>query len=434
MTTSGLEWGPTFWLAAAAILSLGLVMCVLVAQREGCVPQTLTAFALQSTLAISFFVIFGLVADDATYHASAAAQARVWETGGQNSAAFVGPGKQSITFIVGTLYYFLGLNPLFGTLFMAVLMAGIPTLMAVSSRNFGMRAAAPTAAWLGAVAPPFLMWAPWLRREGLAFFLLSGVVLGLSMVYCGKMKFGLPMLVALALALAVTRAQLVLVVACGSAAAWILAEPLPRRIRQGHVRARVVTVVGVAVVMVAASSRLISLEYWRNFLDGGLAAGIASNSAEGQHLRVSGASWGFNSSPTGLAWNLIREWWGPPLWEWQSSTWVLAGLDGLFYLLLTLCILQAWRHCPRHRRPIVILVVALAPLFVGTALTMANYGIVMRVRAHFLPFLIPAVALYLHSVWARRRRHEQPVSPPIRPVKSLQMDGRARGSLVADED
>ena len=419
MSANAYEWGPTVWLAGTTTLGLGLLICVLVARRESCVPQTVTALALQTVLAVFIFVNFGLVADDATYHASALAQARVWEFGSQTSSVFVGFGKESITVVVGALYYLFGVNPLLGLMLIAVLMATIPTMMAVSSRNFAFRASAPTAAWLGAVAPPFLMWAPWLRREGFALFLLSGVVVGLSLVYRGRMRSGLLLLFGLTLALAVTRAQLVLLVGAGLVVAYLLADSSRRRLSRARTRSRLLILSGVGALLGAVTFSRIPMEYWGNFLNGGLATGIASNSAESQTLRVSGVSWEFNSSPIGLLRNVARELWGPFLWEWQGPAWVVAGMDGLFYLILTFCLIQAWRWGHRHRRPIVILPAALLPLVVGTALTMANYGIVMRVRAHFLPFVIPIVAFYLQDAWRRWRQLVEPVMPWTEPPFQL---------------
>jgi len=258
-------------------------------------------------------------------------------------------------------------------------------------------------------------------------------VVGLSLVYRGKLKSGVPLLVVLTAALAVTRAQLVLVALSGFVAAWLLSRPLQRGEGKSRASGRIFPLVGAGLILGVIASRLIPINYWTNFLNGGLGAGIASNSAADQNLRVSGVSWEFNSSPTGFVINIFRELWGPPVWEWENLAWMIVGLDGLFYLLLTLLVVQAWRKCHQYRRAMTILIIALVPLIVGTALTMANYGIVMRVRSHFMPFLIPIAAIYIQIAITKLQPRMRSSNPFLKVPRETTAAGTVSPQEVSNE-
>lgn len=367
-------------------------------RRQQSVAPGVVAFSIQVFLGVGFYYTVGLVADDQTYHLAAtdlAASLRANET----VEAQVGITKASFVWLIGSLYFLLGSHPLVGIIFNALLMGLVPSVIASSCRHFGMREVARTAAWISALAPSFVFWAPWLRREALAFFLLALVVLTMGLLFDRRYVSGILMLTALTSALAVTRAQLVAVALTGAVASVLASRGLTsgRFLIRGSIGALVIVLLAMPLVPQPVYDSVTQP------LNASRLPGILGETAGlDQNLRVEGVSAEFNTSPSGIAINLLRTVAGPFPWEWKNFAWIVAGLDGITFLLLALTAVMVLRVCPDRRRQTLVLLVALVPLIVGTALLLGNYGIVMRIRGHFLPFLIPVLALGLRYVWLTR--------------------------------
>jgi len=86
---------------------------------------------------------------------------------------------------------------------------------------------------------------------------------------------------------------------------------------------------------------------------------------------------------------------GPFPWQWESISWIAAGLDGLMMLVLWCLIVFGAIKFPSTRRISLILIAATLPLIAGEAYFHANYGITMRVRAHYLILLLPLIAVQI---------------------------------------
>ena len=121
---------------------------------------------------------------------------------------------------------------------------------------------------------------------------------------------------------------------------------------------------------------------------------------------VLNASSEVNLSPIGFVYNIYRAFFGPPLWEWNSTSMLIFGLEGIFYFLIFMAIIWSFIKSKNYTKQIIILLSCSVPLLLLSSLFLANYGINSRVRAHYLIPLLPIVALFLQDVinfMARKR-------------------------------
>ena len=357
--------------------------------------QGVLAFIIQLSLGLVIFAALGLVADDVTYHNEAVNQVKDWQ--GIDSSQISSPeAKRLFPLVLATIYFAFGANPILGLTINALLLGLVPSMLALSCRSFGLPGASGASAWIAALAPSFLLWGPWLRRESLSFFLLSVVVVAMGFLFRGRYSIGALFLMVAIVTLFFARRQLVVVAVVGGLAALLISD---RRKRSKPAGAgslmpwlSLVLLFGMAWAIGANQ-----LSYFAGWLSEGMRSVIASNSLPSENLRVEGVSWEYNSSIQGFLHNLVRFAWGPFPWEWKNAAWVIAGLDGILFAGLFLLVGVLFLTDRRYWRQMLVLVLAVTPLLLGSTLLLANYGIAMRVRAHFLPFLIPLVALSLTS-------------------------------------
>ena len=107
------------------------------------------------------------------------------------------------------------------------------------------------------------------------------------------------------------------------------------------------------------------------------------------------ASWETNSSPLGYLFNIFRAILGPPVWEWNSVSMLIFGIEGITYFLICITVIWSFIKFKHYRKQIIVLLFCSAPLLLVSSFVLANYGINSRVRAHYLIPLIPVIALFL---------------------------------------
>lgn len=391
---------PSVFLGVLLLTVLGLLIVYLLGRTQDAVAPAVTAYAIQIILGFGFFLIVGLVADDAFYHL-AASEFSMALRNGESLDAQIGVTKASFIWLLGGLYFIVGSHPLIGIVFNATLMGLVPSLISSSCRRFGMGEVARTAAWIAALAPQLIFWSPWLRREALAFFLLTLVVLAMALLFSRRYLPGAFLLLVVTIALSVTRAQLVAVALAGAIASIVASS---NRVSRGILITVPVGLLAAVIWVLRIAPEPIYTAVAAPLDVARLDGILSETSADTQNLRVEGVSKAFNTSIVGFGVNLTRTVAGPFPWEWKNLAWVVTGLDGIVFLLLFVTSIWVLRVCPDRRRQVMILWVALVPLIVGTALLLGNYGIVMRIRAHFLPFLIPILALGLRQFASMRSR------------------------------
>jgi hypothetical protein len=109
---------------------------------------------------------------------------------------------------------------------------------------------------------------------------------------------------------------------------------------------------------------------------------------------VLGVSWETNSSLLGYTYNIFRAFSGPPVWEWNSVSMLIFGLEGITYFLICVAVIWSFTKFKNYRKQIIVLLSCSVPLLLLSSLVLANYGINSRIRAHYLIPLLPIVALF----------------------------------------
>jgi len=375
-------------------------------------------------LGISLYLIFGLSGDALVYEQQVQQLAESW-AGGQAPDRPLTPGKESLVWLIAGLYWFSGPNPLLPLFALAILSGLTPIFLASATLNFDTGNSARIAAWLGAVLPPVVLWSPWLRRESLSFTLLALAALTSSLIYRGKWASAFPFLIGTYVALWFTRSQLTLVLVCGSGAAALLLAYKSRKLPEQP--ARLIPIVSLIVVCAALTVLAVTRPTVDAVIDSDRREkSISSNASSSQTLAVPREPFvdeptvpaldaGPVESPTNVTRTSLPQVlskaigvFGPWPTSWSSLPMLIVGLDGLLLFVLTLAIPLGAKILRRGRAATTIAYFSLIPLFVGTAITLANYGLVARVRAHMIVILIPALAIVSYGVWLDFRKRNKP--------------------------
>lgn len=400
------------WLTVCVVLIASAALAVYLGKKAFCLTQTFTALLVQIFLGVTFLVVWGLQGDANTYHEAAKTLVDTWSAGIE-PVYTLPPGKQSTVWIAGAIYWLVGPLPVIYLLFLATFTAMIPALLAITTRLFNFTSAAPLAAWLGVVAPPFIVWAPWMRRESLIFVLIGMTLVTLGLVYDSRWKLALLMWPLTAVMLAVSRPQVLLVLAVGSIAAVALRN---RKTQPNFYKSALQY--SITIFMLAISGILI----WWTLTSTGTSATIQDGTRQGIMREISNPSQAlgirYEDTPSSdtpssdtpsesathadllnkgveLGQRLVNSMVGPFPWQWSSRSWIVAGLDGLFMLCAWILVAVGFVRYPQARKVILILVVAALPLIAGEAYMHGNYGITMRVRAHYLIVLLPVISVIL---------------------------------------
>lgn len=390
-------------IAVGILLSASTIALVAVARRTYVLAPTLVALGLQIGLSLGFFARFGLVGDAALYQRAGTTLANAWRFGTTPDLTLT-DGKQSIAWVVAVPQWMGVSSPVAPLLALAILTATLPILLALATSKFGFPEASRVAAWLAAVTPEIVAWSPWMRRESLAFVILAFALISMALVFSCRYEYGL-ILSALTFALgSVTRPALNLVLICGVMTAAFVGFLQNRRQLLRHSGISLRWTLTVAFIGVLAAAWTLDSTYISEPLDSQLWTVIVrSNSSDGQSL---GVSYDYaSSSPAlrvlSLASRPLNVMFGPFPWTWERPEWVVAGLDGLAMLSVVGLVVYLACQSPESRSLIVILCAACAPLVAGETFLHANYGITMRVRAHLILLLLPAIATGVQRVWAK---------------------------------
>jgi hypothetical protein len=331
----------------------------------------------------------------------------------QGDVTIITDGKQSIVFVIAGFYVLVDSNIAQPVIFLAFLTAAIPSVTALTIRNMGFPEAAAFGAWLAAMLPAIVIWAPGFRRESISFLLLAVGILGLSYISQSHFGKGLSLLIGACGALWVTRPPLLISIAAGMVATTVLAWGNLGSVGNDHRHRK-----AQAAILIAAAAAItyvtMQASYASTILDPELRnAIITSNSGPFNELKVSTIPNSITTNQGGVevflipAANSLLVLGGPPPWEWRNPKWAVAGLDGTITMLL--CIFLSWGawRFPKTRKIGVLTVAMCSPLVIATALTLANYGIVIRVRAHLWVIALTFIAVTFTSIAHRWKVHHE---------------------------
>ena len=192
------------------LISLIIITFILITRKYKTTPQTLLLIFFQVAISQVSYGIFGLVEDEKTYHKTGILLMDSLNSGLGYQNFGVYPGKESFTYILGTIYYLVGPLPISGMILNVFFMSLIPSILVASCNNFGLPHAAKTTAWVFSLSPSIIFWAAGLRRESLAFLLVAFILLALSLFYRSRLIIGTTLTLLTFIMIQYTRPQLVL--------------------------------------------------------------------------------------------------------------------------------------------------------------------------------------------------------------------------------
>lgn len=369
-------------LALIVLISSLIITLFIVAKKYKTTPQTLLVIFSQVIISQVSYGLFGLVEDEKTYHKTGILLMDSLNSGlgFQNFGVF--PGKESFTYILGTLYYLVGPLPIAGMILNVFFMSLIPSILVASCNNFGLSHAAKTTAWVFSLTPSILFWAAGLRRESLAFLLIALIILSLSLFYRSRLILGTIVVLLTYLMIQSTRTQLVFML-------------IPSLFLVLLLKVRINYKQNMKIIFLLIFTHVIFVWIPLNSLAPKYAGYIQEISNSKYSTSVPNVSFDFNSSITGYIYNIFRALSGPLIWEWNSISMLIFGVEGIYYLLVTIITITIFINKKTQRNQILILVLCSLPLLLTTSFILGNYGINSRVRAHYLIPILPILSLFL---------------------------------------
>jgi hypothetical protein len=354
-----------------------------------------TIFVIVTQFIISFIIFksLGLIADEILYHERAIFLMESLKSGYGYQNFDVGPGKGFFTDLLGTIYFMMGnSNPLSGLLLNALIMGFIPSILAISCKNLGLSKPSTIVAWIFALTPSLIFWPTGLRREALAFLLVSMSILAISLLYRKKLFLSMILLFITYSFAQNIRNQIIIMMISGFIVVLFFRYFKKISIFFSKIKAHKGILYLVFVTHI--------LYLWSNFRNkymeygGGYILEVSSTETTAAPF----VSWSFNSSLLGLPYNMFRVLFGPLAWEWNSVSMFAFGLEGLFYFTIVVIVVYSLISFKAYRSQFLILLGFSLPLIFLSALVLGNYGLNSRIRAHYLIPLLPIVAVFISNV------------------------------------
>ena len=377
-----------------AVISI-LISYVIIVKKTKTLPQVLTLFILQAIISQIAYALFGLVEDEKIYHATGITLMNSLNSGDGYQNFGVGPGKQSFTYILGTLYFWFGPYPIVGMLVNALILSSVPPILVMACKNLGLSKIARLSSWTFVFMPSLVFWAPGLRRESLAFALIALSILVVSLVYKSRFISAFYLTFVLVYVIQITRQPLLLVLLPGLLTSFILQSNAKILNNILEKKNRIINFYIINFLVVSHSIFFYFLISQQSSIIDNYLRAVSDPKFS---TRVLDASWETNSNPLGYIYNIYRAFSGPPIWEWNSNSMVIFGIEGIMYFSIYVSIIWALIKFRNYRMSILVLISCSAPLLLVSSLVLGNYGINSRVRAHYLIPLIPIIALYLDHV------------------------------------
>jgi len=385
----------TATLGGIFLITLSFFVILAIGRKNGVLLQCVTSYFIQITLASVFFYRFGLYEDASLYSSIATDIAGQWSR--LNLFEFEGFNKRNqLPLTIFSLFYlFFGPYPLLPILFNCFLVALIPAVLASACRNFGLTGSAKIAAWLVILIPSITLNGPWLKKEALAFFLISILILAMSYLYKNQIMRGLFIAIIIISLFSITRSQLV-VLSIGLLFSLLLNPTVISLYKSftSNLQKRVLL-----FIFIGGSSIISPFVIYFYNIQGFKTLNafdklIKFNSDSSQATANLGASLSVNTNPIKFIYNLNMSLWGPPIWEWRNLPMIIFGLEGLLILVILVNIIFSYHINIKFRKVFFILLSAVLPLWIISTVMLSNYGINSRVRAHYLLFIIPIVSAY----------------------------------------
>lgn len=344
-------------------------------------------------IALSWVVWIGypaLISADAHVYDNTAVDLAGWWSGTSTLSPTVSVGKEGVIFLLAGLYYLFGYVPLAGLAGNALMFAGTVALVGDAADRLAGRRAAITASLLMLVHPSMLVWGAQLLREPAAWLCIAAlanigtriVAGGLTWHRAGSMFFVGALFVPIRSMLAV------LVVAAFGVALVVIGSDGPRR-SSTRFWSLCMLLAGTAVVVVLAplyggldiTSKLdpSTLAQNRNALSRTATTGL------GQEVLPS-----YGSLLSQLPTTLVTVAFGPFPWQVSGGAAVALADTAAWWITCALAALGWRREVGRPRWLMLIVAVSMVIVLAGT---LANIGVILRMRAQVVVLLAPLAAV-----------------------------------------
>lgn len=381
-----------------------LAVLIIINFHAGVFIQSIVLFTVSATIGILKFITFGLYADEQYYFQSAISTVSSFKDFDLISI-LIPTTKSSLSTLSSAIFEISIINPLLIITLNAMLLGLVPTILVFACKNFALTTKPSLIGWITVFAFPLTLFTPWFNREALSFFLLSLVVLSSSLIVNKKIKSGIILYSAVAPIIFFTRGQLLLVLIISFSILILYFVYMQNQLAILKTRKKKTWLVLPFILAVVGLFYFFS--NYRSLLASNTVQNvIVGNSGKGNSTIPQFTSPDFNLEPLGFTYNLIRSIFGPLPWEWTNTKFFLIGLDGSFYALIGMLLAILYIKNIETRYLFVLLLVPLIPVWLYSSLTLANYGLNMRIRAHFLPFLIPLLAVSLSSFLSSKFRRQ----------------------------
>ena len=397
-----------------AAMGVALIILVPLAARLHALAPSLVCFAIHLAIGLYIVVSFGPSFDAATYHIAGLDYMR-WLTGEAPLPKFA-EGKEGFPLILGLLYATFGPYAEAGIVFNALAISLACALIAAATRAIGWPQAAGTASWIFVILPSILYWPSLLGREALALLLLSLMALGAGLVWSAKTVLGALFIWSGFVAGLWIRPQVFSVVAIALGIAFLAGVVVKR----AHPASLIWVALPAALAGGLGISRGQSLELQdvgqqREFL-------MAAST------RTDVSTEGFNSSIGALlaiARDVPAAALGPFPWNWSIGYWQLI-LDAVSWILMLGLVAYALARMSQPFPAAILVIPAVAAIFASAAI-MGNWGILVRMRIHAIPFLAILAALGFLELRRRTKTSRDEACPAAGIHQGSTLNGRNRG-------
>lgn len=396
---------------ASGLVFIGLSIWVMIriASKVGLAFQVSIAAILYVSVALLLKLMFGLQGDEYEYHLKALNILAQWENVQINEISDLSWTKSALSYILAAAFYFFGQNTLIGVLILIPFFLALPILIGQASYNFfGSDEIRKFTAWSTVLLPQTIMWSPMLLREGLSFFLIGWAIYASSLLYVNRIFQSTTIFATVLILVMLVRNQLnwvILFLFLAASMVLLSKSRFQKKQMLSTLTSMLMILCVFAITQFVTESEVKGVASYDGIArDSILREAVISLNADAANslafaMEPSQGS-GVLDTLILVTRNLPASLIGPFPWQWKEFNWLVAGLDGLFMLMLLVLALLPF-IIPRidGAKVSAVLCIAATPLILANSLVMANFGIAMRVRANIALLLLPIAAYVAFQIF-----------------------------------
>ena len=387
-------------LASTLILAGGVALVAIPLGASGVAVAVSTALVVRVAYGLGTYWTGPLAPDAAVYDDRAQAILAAWA--GLGPPVDLVAGKEGFPYVLAGIYWLVGYAPEVGILLNSVIGAGTVVVTVYTCRVLQWQQAVHPAAWLIALWPASIYWGPLLLREAIVSMLLALALLGAVLLRSGRYVPGSALVAVSGIAMIWMRGGLALLVIVGMPALVGVSHVIPRPSMAGVRRSLPFLATSLALTAFLLSDRL------------PLLSGRVEDAEYFDESRMERATEALDVGATAfstagvtadnLVWQFVNVAIGPLPMAWRNLPLLAAGIDAVLWIALWGLALYGYRNLTVNRWGAVLCTAPALALLAYLAMTLTNFGIIMRLRALGLPLLVPLAAVGIAVLIERRGR------------------------------